>query len=152
MIMAFELMGVPLRVCSVARRGKPLKTETDLYKAIKQAVQNDYEYYRVENKLQNGFPDITLISRYGAIWMIEAKYCRKSKLTDIKKDLTWQPGQLAFMHTCLKREALYALVVYHAEKIYYFTGEYIETQDIPYTTGRAGLVEECAALLEAEGV
>ncbi len=115
--------------------------ETELYHVVQNAAQaHGWEYCRIENKLQNGTPDIFLFRAHD-YWLIEAKMLRKTLLRSIEDDLKWQPGQLTFMLRALRSKANYMLIVGHRpDTITYCIGDYRGLENLPDFVGLSGLV------------
>jgi len=83
--------------------------DTD-YSFIKEAQTYDYiknrlPYWKVERidtTDQRGFPD--LLCKRGPLYMqIECKLLKKKKLYELKQDLEWQFGQIAYLKKALAR-------------------------------------------------
>lgn len=106
--------------------------ETSVYKVIKtRAEQYNWLYYRLENKFQQGIPDIILF-RKNEYWFIEAKLLKRKQLLKPEDNLTWQFGQLAFMVNCLKTQSKYMLAVGSTSGlIAFYVGVYNGTEDFP---------------------
>lgn len=93
-------------------------------------------YCRLEEKLQQGTPDIMIFGPTDYL-LIEAKILRKKALTDIVTDLKWQPGQLAFMADALKYKLPYALLVGKEKNFAFFIGDYhVARRGILYAISR----------------
>lgn len=140
MLKHFNLMGTPLQSLIGPWGGVPSGKETELYHYVKRnASKERWKYVRIENKFQNGFPDMLLLK--GPLYcFIEAKVCRKAVLKDIKEDLEWQIGQLGFFYECVKMHLSYVLMVRHKTTLYYITGANSETENFPDFIRRAGMV------------
>lgn len=106
----YDVLGQTLRVICIARSANIIR-ETDVYKAIERVARpRGWRYYRVENKLQNGFPDITVFKGQ-QYWFIEAKKLRRKTFQSPVDDLKWQPGQLDFLLRALASKSNYMLAV-----------------------------------------
>lgn len=117
-----KVFNFPLYSVVTEWRGKLDAKEEAVYHYIKRKLESrGWSYYRVENTLQNGFPDIVAFNG-GKVVFIEAKVCRKAVFNDVLTQCTWQPGQLAFMISALEQKAPYYLVVRHKEHLYIFKG------------------------------
>lgn len=118
-----------------------LSRETSVYHAIQRAAQEKgWEYFRVENKLQNGFPDM-LVFKSKQYWLIEAKMLHKRTIHRLEDDLEWQPGQLAFMVRALRSGAHYMLAVGDKTNcITYCIGKNHGIENFPDFVGCVGLV------------
>lgn len=117
-----KVFNFPLYAAVLAWGGKPDAKEDAVYHYVKRKLEpKGWNYYRVENTLQNGFPDIVAYKGSRVIF-IEAKVCRQAKFTDVLLNFTWQPGQVAFMLEALEQKAPYYLMVLHKENLYLFKG------------------------------
>lgn len=117
-----EVFSFPLYCAVLPWRGKPDAKEDAIYHLIKREAEKDgWMYYRIENKLQNGFPDV-LIFKGERVVLIEAKVCRKALFKSVLDDVTWQVGQVAFMLHALEHKAQYRLILRHKMNLYVFKG------------------------------
>lgn len=127
----YNVFGFPLHGVQSPVQGD-ISRESGVYHAVRASAQAcGWEYYRVENKLQNGFPDIVLF-RAHQHWFIEAKMLKKRHLSAIEDDLVWQTGQLDFMLRALRSKANYMLIVGHRLNIVaFYTGEHNAIENFP---------------------
>lgn len=103
-----ELMGLTLQHWRGAVR--PMSSEKGMYNYIKRKTKDNFLYYKLENKYQQGIPDIMLLS--DIIILLECKLCRKRVFASIQ-DVHWQPGQLHFAYVALMRRAPVLYVIAH---------------------------------------
>jgi len=88
------------------------------YKFIKETQCYDFinrytpycKTIRVDTTDQKGFPD-QIILNGDEYLMIESKLLKRKKLVDLKDNLEWQYGQLAFFKRCLTTSRCYLLCV-----------------------------------------
>lgn len=117
-----EVFGFLLYCAVLPWRGKPDAKEDAIYHLIQRNAQKaGWLYYRIENKLQNGFPDV-MVYKGKQVTLIEAKVCRKSTFNNVLDDVTWQLGQVAFMSHALEQGMSYRLIVRHKMNLYVFKG------------------------------
>lgn len=135
-----ELLGAPLHITSVPYEGAPFKVETQLYTFIKnKSTSRGWRYIRIENKLQNGFPDIVLMKAFDYC-LVEAKVCRKAKFNSIIDDVKWQVGQIDFFYRSIKAGCKQLVAVYHKDIVHYITGGNYVAENLPDFVRLSGLV------------
>lgn len=120
-------------VCRTLQTTACFKYEVkDMYPYLKRRIEEaGWQYYRVDTVDQSGFPDI-LVTRKAEYWLIEVKILRKSRLIDLKEDLTWQFGQIGFMRKALLRNTNYLLAVGAGPTLAYIKGATNDKQSINY--------------------
>lgn len=123
-----DFMGIPLVGVRFVYKGKLLEKEASAYPRLtKSARALGWHVFRVENKLQNGIPDIVMF-RGPDYLLLEVKVCRKIRLTSPLHDVHWQVGQTEFAYKCWKADVKYALLVIHQHDFIYCIKdtEYVE--------------------------
>lgn len=124
----FDFMGIPLVGVRFAYKGKPFEKEASAYPRLtKSARTTGWNVFRVENKLQNGIPDIVMFKGPDYL-LLEVKVCRKIRLTSPLHDVHWQVGQTEFAYKCWKSDVKYALLVIQQHDFIYCVKdtEYVE--------------------------
>ncbi len=123
--------------CEVVAGFRFSKGEQSIYHLVKDRyTRAGFEYLRIENKLQNGTPDILLYNSEAYLF-IEAKYYKGRKLHSIADDLKYQPGQLAMLLQSVTKGYRHALLVGHTSgELAILSGRKTDAENIANVVGR----------------
>lgn len=106
-------------------RCKRMSVERLVYPILKRKfVSKGWMYYRIENRLEGGIPDI-LLFKDGMTLFMEVKYLHKEAQKDtgnvnIVKSFTWQRGQLAFLLKAAAHNIPYILCIYYNTYLHFY--------------------------------
>lgn len=118
----FDFFGIPLISRDISSPPH-ISRESFLYAFLKRiAKKHDLIYTRIETRDKAGIPDVILFAQEIYIF-VECKLLRKKELIDLKNDLHWQDGQIAFATEALKKQCAYVLMVGHDKTITIITHE-----------------------------
>lgn len=144
-----ELAGIPL-VCEQHDIGKPIRLETKIYDHVNRRMSSSgWRYQRIDTTDQRGFPDLFLTKGDQYI-QAEAKLQKVKTLRSLKQ-LSWEPGQLAYALKSFLNKEPYLILTGLDTTLTFIYGGYIGTLNYTHITKFIRLCGELPAQLAKKG-